>query len=86
MALFSIVNAARKAAMGKEFQPWEYLKIDRLGNKNGHIDFDDMKIIASDAIDELTSLGETVGNVAGDVFEAVGEFLGDTLDFLGDLF
>lgn len=86
MAIIAIANAIRKIVKDEPFHPKEYIKLDRLGNQNGHPDLEDIQIIATDAFEEIVDIGSKVVEVAGNAIEAVGDFVGDALDFLGDLF
>lgn len=85
MAIISIASAIWKIAKDKPFHPKDYMKLDWLGNHNGHPDLEDVQIIATDAYEEIISIGGKIVEGAGDVIEAVGGFLGDALDVLGDL-
>lgn len=77
MALLYIARKLYQAVEGKELNvPFECKKIDCLGNHNGHVDFEDVKIIGEKAIDEVGDIASGVS----DFVENVGEHVGDAIE------
>lgn len=79
MAIFYIARKIIQAAEGKEMNiPLEYKKLDFYGDHDGHVDFEDVKAIGANAIDDV----ENIASGVSDFVDNVGEHVGNVLEHL----
>lgn len=79
--LLRIANLAIKGSTGNA-KPYDWLKIDAMGNGNHRLDFDDFKIIGNNLIKEcgLEDAVERISTVATTLIDDAGEVLSEAGD------
>lgn len=83
-ASFYVLNMLRKAATDNiKSVPFEMMKFDAMGNHNGHVDIDDVRIIANKVGQEI-GLGD-IADKAVEVGAEVLDTVKDTVTVAGDV-
>lgn len=89
--LLRIANLAIKGSTGHA-KPYDWIKIDAMGNGNHQLDFDDFKIIGNNLIDEcgLENVVDTIKDFSSSLIDAGSELLNEAgdavLSFLDGIF